>query len=124
LENKVEPENCLSLKEFSKIYDCHEISEKVEDVIRKNFEIVVSSDEFKALELKEVKSLLELNRVKPSTTDEFDKQVKLIKIDDLLLSLVPLLRSCLNVKDIISLTEELVRTHYFENLIISPNLVK
>jgi len=60
LLEEVKLENCLSLKRFSSLYECHDLSKKVDAVIEQNFEAVISSREFKALGLDEVKSLLEL----------------------------------------------------------------
>jgi len=76
LLNEVEPENCLNLMTFSKIYDRPGISDKVDDVIRNNFEDVISSDEFKTFDLEEVKALMDLKQIIPCIGKVSKKKTK------------------------------------------------
>ena len=66
---EVTPNNCFRLKKFSKLYNCQQLTEKINFVIEQQFETVIRSKEFLTLDVEEVKSLLNLKEKKVSSED-------------------------------------------------------
>ena len=82
LLNEVEPENCFKLKKISKLYDCQTLTRKIDSVIERHFETVLSSKEFLTLDVDEVKSLLNLKKKKVSSEDRvYDAIIGWVKND-------------------------------------------